>query len=389
MEQVKSLESEAGFKVLFECATLGILVVSSSGNIELANPSAEKLFGYSSAELIGQPLEILIPEQLRKRHTKFRNGYFSNPKDRPMGLGIELYAEKKDGNIFPVEISLGYYQLDGEKLAVAFITDISERKKDKESLLQLNETLERRVKARTMELAESLDREMKLNALKSRFVSMASHEFRTPLSTILSSIHLIDQYAKPEQDGNRKKHIEKVKYSVKHLIDILNDFLSLDKLEQGKVEILPLKFNLKQLVDDMINELASIRKTGQLINLEFDGETEIFQDQKILRHIIQNLISNAIKYSQEGEIKLTVTIQDKMVSLKVKDNGIGIPLEQQEFIFTKFFRAKNTTEFQGTGLGLNIAKHYLDLLNGNISFTSKPGEGTTFFIDFPQFYNTK
>jgi signal transduction histidine kinase len=237
-----------------------------------------------------------------------------------------------------------------------------------------------------LELTQSLEREMELNAMKSRFVSMASHEFRTPLSTVLSSAYLIEQYAKSDQEDNRKKHTEKIKSSVKNLIDILNDFLSLDKLEQGKVEIIAQHFDLKQLIEDIVAEVNTILKPGQHIKCIFDGSLEIHQDRKVLRHVIQNLLSNAIKYSQD-EIKLNVAIRNEIVYVEVKDRGIGIPEDQQKFIFTKFFRSKNATNVQGTGLGLNIVKNYIELLNGSISFKSKPKDETSFFVSFPKSLN--
>jgi PAS domain S-box-containing protein len=373
-----SLESEAGFKALFEYATVGILVISSRGRIELANPCIEKLFGYKKAELIGQPIEILIPEAFREKHIHHREGYFNRPKARPMGYGLSLFARKKDGFEFPVEISLGHYQLDNEQLAVAFVTDITESKRSQEEL-------EAKVKERTLELTQSLEREKELNEMKSRFVSMASHEFRTPLSAILSSLTLIDTYSKEEQQEKRKKHIERIKSSVKNLTAILNDFLLLDKAEQGKIEIFKEAFDLYEFAGDIVEEVNGILKQGQQIIFAYTGEKEILQDKKILKNVFLNLLSNAIKYSEEYKmICFSIEVNHNLVSVKVKDEGIGIPEEEQKNLFGKFYRATNATKIQGTGLGLNIVQKYLELLDGIISFTSKQGEGTTFTIEFPQ-----
>ncbi len=380
-----SLESEAGFRVLFQYATIGILVVGDRGRIELANPSIEGLFGYKIAELIGQPLEILIPTDMRAKHEHHREGYFTKPKARSMGLGMDLFARKKDGSVFPVEISLGHYELAGATLAVAFVTDITLRKEAEQKLKKSNEELESRVRARTLELTDALGREKELNEMKSRFVSMASHEFRTPLSAVLSSASLIEQYTQPGQEEKRNKHIARIKSSVKNLTEILNDFLSLDKLEQGKVETEREVFDVHDFVKDVLPEVENMLKAGQYIQYSHLGKREIIQDKKILRNVMLNLLSNAIKYSHENSlVQLTTEIKNNQVYIKVKDSGIGIPEEEQKKLFGKFFRAKNSGNIQGTGLGLNIVKRYVELLAGKIYFESKENEGTTFTVEFPQ-----
>jgi PAS domain S-box-containing protein len=372
-----SLESEAGFKALFQYATVGILVISSGGSIELSNPCVEKLFGYEKAELSGQLVEVLLPEAFRKNHVHHREGYFHRPKARPMGYGLSLFARKKDGTEFPVEISLGHYQLDNEQLAVAFITDITERKRT-------SEELEAKVKERTLELTQSLEREKELNELKSRFVAMASHEFRTPLSAILSSLSLAESYSKTEQEDKRKRHIERIKSSVKNLTVILDEFLSLDKVEQGKVEIEKESFDLYEFADDLREEVRGMLKEGQEIDFSYNGQRDILQDKKILRNVILNLLSNAIKYSNEQQtVHFNIDSGDQLVVIKVRDNGIGIPEQEQKNLFSKFYRATNATNIQGTGLGLTIVKQYVELLNGHISFISQADLGTTFIIEFP------
>ncbi|QHS55346.1 PAS domain S-box protein [Mucilaginibacter sp. 14171R-50] len=373
-----SLESEAGFKALFQYATVGILVVSSGGRIELSNPAVEKLFGYEKAELTGQLIELLVPEAFRHSHVHHREGYFKKPKARPMGYGLNLFARKKDGTQFPVEISLGHYQLDNESLAVAFVTDITERQR-------FNDELEAKVKERTLELTQSLEREKELNDMKSRFVAMASHEFRTPLSAILSSLTLAESYTKAEQEDKRKRHIGRIRASVKNLTVILDEFLSLDKVEQGKVEIERETFDLYDFAEDLVEEVNGMLKHGQHIRFSYNGARDITQDKKILRNIMLNLLSNGVKYSGEHQtvyLDINADNDQQKVMIRVRDEGIGIPQEDQKNLFNKFYRAKNATNIQGTGLGLTIVKQYVELLNGDISFISEPNQGTTFIIEF-------
>ncbi|HVX48992.1 MAG TPA: PAS domain S-box protein [Chitinophagaceae bacterium] len=244
--------------------------------------------------------------------------------------------------------------------------------------------LENRVMGRTSELTQMLEREKQLSDMKSRFVSTAAHEFRTPLATVLSSINLIEIYHQDEQKDKRNKHIERVKNSVKHLADILNDFLSVDKLEQGQVTISPEKYNLYELALDVIEDIKALAKPGQNISFSYDGEKYIIFDKQILKNVLLNLLSNAIKYSDEGlDIFLDIKFTDKTVFIKVEDNGIGIPENEKINLFSKFFRATNAMNIPGTGLGLNIVKKYVELLKGDITFTSKVNQGTSFTIRFP------
>lgn len=380
-----SEETETAFGVLFQYATAGILVVDQNGEIVLINPCAEELFGYRRGELPGRSLETLIRSDLRYTHGAQREPYFRSPNARPMGKELDLYAQKKDGTVFPVEISLSYYELRGRRLAVAFITDITERKRAETESKRLNEELEQRVMERTLELTAALEREKELSEMKSRFVSMASHEFRTPLSAILSSTSLIEQYQKNGQPEKQKKHVDRIKSSVKNLTDILNDFLSLDKLEHGKVEVDNQDFNLEEFTMDVIEEINYLLKEGQRVNYHHHGEKQICQDRRILKNIFLNLLSNAVKYSDaHKEITLDISVHHETVNARVKDQGIGIPEAEQKNIFGKFFRAKNVTNIQGTGLGLNIVKRYVELIGGSVAFDSKVGEGTTFYVEFPR-----
>jgi signal transduction histidine kinase len=275
-----------------------------------------------------------------------------------------------------------------------------------EEIKQLNLDLERRVNERTTDLAEvirkleitneslkkaqinigkALKKEKELNELKSRFVTMASHEFRTPLSTILSSASLIFKYTITEDQDKREKHIERIKSAVTNLTGILNDFLSLSQLEEGKAQIKPVEFDLSEFCEDIADEMRSLAKQGQLIKFEAKGTTSrIFIDKQLLKNILINLISNAIKYSSEDKIiSLKTELADHELNLSVQDQGIGIPEEEQIHLFSRFFRANNAGNIQGTGLGLNIVKKYVELLQGSITFTSEINKGSIFYVKIP------
>jgi PAS domain S-box-containing protein len=235
------------------------------------------------------------------------------------------------------------------------------------------------------ELLKALISERELNELKSRFISMASHEFRTPLSAILSSAILIGKQNEPGQEERREKHVDRIKANVKNLVVILNDFLSLSKLEEGKVQPKPEYFDISLYVKFLMSEMEINKKEGQRLVLKKSAEPIItYSDKKLLGHMINNLLANAIKYSHEGqEITCLVSSDRGRAKIAVIDRGIGIPAAEHNNLFNRFFRAANATNIQGTGLGLHIVKQYIDLVGGTIEFESEVGKGSTFTIEIP------
>jgi len=241
------------------------------------------------------------------------------------------------------------------------------------------------IKKLEKELVTLLEREKKLNESKSRLVSTASHEFRTPLSTITSSVSLAERHAQSGEFEKMKKHFNIIHSSVKNLVDILNDHLSLDKIEQNKIEIEYVRFSLSKFSNEIIEEMTGILKAGQSIHYTHIGDEEIKQERKILRNILLNLLSNAIKYSDiNKEIFLTTEVSTNKILVSVRDNGIGISEKDQTNLFQTFFRANNAVNIEGTGLGLTIVKRYVELLGGTINLKSKIGEGTTVHIELPR-----
>ena len=233
-------------------------------------------------------------------------------------------------------------------------------------------------------LVQALDKERELGELKSRFVSMASHEFRTPLTTILSSAYLLSKYTTTEDQSKRQKHLERIISSVSSLTDILNDFLSLGKIEEGRISVTLTKFHIAELINAIINEVEPVMKRGQVIQYCHDGNTMITLDKTLLRHIILNLLSNAIKFSNENSVIEIRTQANARFILSVKDHGIGISSKDQNHLFERFFRGSNVINIEGTGLGLHIVSRYAALMNGAVNCNSEIGVGTEFLIDFKQ-----
>jgi signal transduction histidine kinase len=272
-----------------------------------------------------------------------------------------------------------------EELAAA-INQLLNINKKLEFEIQERKSAEDALREKEKALRKAYEREKELNHLKSRFVSMASHEFRTPLSTILSSAELIEAYNDGGQVQKREKHIVRIRSAVNNLTSILNDFLSLSKLEEGKVLSQPVEFIFNDFCNDLLEDILPILKPGQKVISPKDNlQTVLFLDHKLLKNILLNLFSNAIKYSeQDKSIYFDFSMDEKWLYFTIRDEGIGIPSEEQEHLFTRFFRAHNVENIQGTGLGLTIVKRYLELMDGSIHFESQLGIGTFFKISLPR-----
>jgi len=396
---------------VFKHATEGIIIADAKGNIQMANQAAAKMFGYTEDEISKLSIDDLVPSASREHHHKYREGYAKNAHARPMGLGLDLHGEKKNGVLIPVEISLSPVDIKGMKFFIAFIIDITVRKniektiieKQKELervasvLISTNEGLEKKVSDRTMvlqeaireleksrnELSQALEKEKDLNDLKSRFISMASHEFRTPLTTILSSASLISEYVETSNNDKREKHINRIKSAVNNLNDILSDFLSLSKLEEGKIKTESRKLDLPKLTSEVISDFQLICKNDQEIIYTHQGNNIVSLDIKLLNNILINLISNAIKFSLEKKpITVNTKVTTNNIIIEIADQGIGISEEDQKHLFGRFFRAKNAFNIHGTGLGLHIVRNYVDLMNGQLALQSELDKGTTITITF-------
>jgi PAS domain S-box-containing protein len=403
------------FVALFNYATIGIVITNKDGVIINFNKYIQIQFGYTKSEVLGKTVEILLPQSIHSKHEAHRDNFNKNPQNRIMGAGRDLCARKKDGTEFPVEVSLSHYSLNSEEYVIAFVVDITGRKKNEKLFLEqqrevqritsevqtMNKELEQKVQERTMmlketlaqleiskeELNEALAKEKELSELKSRFVTMASHEFRTPLSTIFTSLSLIGKYTTTEEQDKRTRHILRSKEAVNNMKNMLEDFLSLGKLEEGKIEVHISEFDITQFVENILSGVQNLKKRGQKFIYVHHGKFEVSSDQALLKNIIINLISNAIKFSPENSaITFTSYVDVDKISVSVKDEGMGISEEDQQHLFERFFRGKNALNIEGTGLGLAIIAKYLQMLDGTINCKSELNSGTEFIVTFSNKY---
>ncbi|MBK9982290.1 MAG: PAS domain-containing sensor histidine kinase [Saprospiraceae bacterium] len=410
-------------KSIVETAIDGIFLIDTEGMIVMVNPAAIMLFGYERADVLGQNISLLMPSPHKELHHSYVHNYLNTGIKKIIGIGREIEGRHKNGSLFPARLAVSEIILNDQHYFTGIIHDLSDVKTAENNLINLNQELETNVIERTIELQnavnrlldtnqllnksidrhkaseaallrtqeelkKSLEKEQELGLLKSRFMSMASHEFKTPLSSILSSAALITRYDKPEKAFDRNRHVEKIKASVTHLNNILTDFLSINRLEEGYFEPMITHFSLDAFLSDLESEMEGMLKSGQqLLVRQHKMGIDIFSDKNMLRNILYNLLSNAIKYSEENKaISLWVHQRDQMIEMEIQDEGMGIPDEDQKYIGSRFFRASNAMNIQGTGLGLNIVNSCLALLNGTMSFTSSPGNGTTFMITIPISY---
>lgn len=393
MERAKLLTA------IIENAIDGIITIDDKGLIEHLNPAAIKLFGFSREELIGKNVSVLMPQPDKERHDGYIKHYNDTGQKRIIGIGREVIGQRKDGSTFPFRLGVSEVKFSDRKIFTGFIHDLSKLKEDEARIKSYTEELEDKIRDRTRDLVKLVAelesakehvnalfiKEKELNQLKTRFVSMASHEFRTPLSSIQLSATLINKYI-PKQDAeNIEKHTGKIKNAVGNLTTILNDFLSLEKLEAGKVEVHPTWFNLINFAEEIVEEMQLISKQDQHIIYEHTGTSaQVNLDINLLKNSIINLISNAIKYSGENTmIQFNSILKEDELLIEIKDNGIGIPEIDQHNLFEPFFRAHNTGNIPGTGLGLNIVKRYATLMNGAVSCESAQNIGTTIKLKFP------
>lgn len=400
------------------------VVLDLDGNTLQLNRRAYNVLGYKKKEIIGKNwLDLVLPKVSRK---KVKKRFLKQVRRKePWREYVEDNIVTKDGKILTISWHNKLIVNDQDEVihSISSGVDITQLKSAEDNLRNLNKDLEKRVESRTEELAtvvrkllnankklefeinerltverallrsekeltRLLEKEKELGDLKSRFISMASHEFKTPLSTILSSASLLTKYTKTEDQIDRDRHITKIKSAVRNLNGILNDFLSLGNLEQGRINYQATEFFYHAFCMELIGEVDGLLQTGQ--EIEFVGLEEdvtLLLDRRLFKNCIINLLTNAIKYSKENQrIAFASRLKENQLIISISDYGIGIPEEDKPHLFSRFFRATNVNNIKGTGLGLNIVKKYLELLGGEINFESKLGMGTTFTVIVPLAY---
>lgn len=340
-----------------------------------ANQGAQKHTGYSLAECKSMSPLDLKPEFTEASFRKLIAPLLSGTKKK---VDFETLHRRKNGSTYPAEVHLQASTLGNKQMVVAIVLDISDRK-------NYTKKLEKTVEHRTKQLEKALETEKELNELKTKFLSLVSHEFKTPLSGILTSATLVGKYRKENQQEKRDKHLKTIIGGVHHLTHILDDFLSMERLEKGKEVYRYSKFSLSKLVNEVIYNANMMLKSGQWINYPRNiDDITIYQDEKIVDLVLTNLLNNAVKYSREDtEINLKVDLMTHKIVFRIEDSGIGIPINEQKYIFDRYFRAGNVLTTQGTGIGLNIVKSHVERLGGNIIFKSTENKGSTFTVELP------
>ncbi|MGZ4894923.1 MAG: PAS domain-containing sensor histidine kinase [Candidatus Angelobacter sp.] len=385
VRQESSLESR--YRKLLEAAPDAILEVNQEGQIMLLNEAAERMFGYSRGELLGLNVESLVPASMRGGHAQHRASYAMHPNTRPMGTGLELQGQRKDGSLFPVEISLSPNWIEGSLHVIASVRDITQRRAVEDRLRALREqyTAELTVKNEQLE-ARNLEVE-RANSLKTEFLASMSHELRTPLHTIIGFSELLTEQLEGPLTEKQQRFVSHILQDARHLLELINEILDISKIESGRLELKRESFDFSQIIEEV---LGGIRHQAAAKNIAVENKNSfqrsLYADRLRVKEILYNLLNNAVKFTPEGgRVWLESFGEGDTLHVSVCDTGIGIPAKEHPSIFEKFYQVGDTTGGirEGTGLGLPITKHLVELHGGSISVESRPGEGSRFMLTLP------
>lgn len=421
LAEKKMWQEKERAKKYLDVANTMMVALDKNGRVELFNKKGEEMLGYSESEILGQVwFDLFVPSESKESVKQSFEVLMAGERESLEYFESELVTKSGKKIIVAWHNSMVYDENGEIAGTMSSGNDVTKQRANERKITKLNSLLELKVeetegalektagaledavnkliqevkdrKAAELELLQkgedlklALQQEKEVSEMKSRFVSMASHEFRTPLSTILSSAALLSRYTTTEQQPRRDKHIQKIRSSVQNLNGILNDFLTLSKLEEGKVNVDNKEFAFNEFCQELVAEMRALLQSGQVIKFAGLKKEQLLKiDSRLLKNSLINLLSNAIKYSKPNTtIILNGKIENNILTIKVIDEGIGIPLKDQSRLFTRFFRAKNVENIKGHGLGLTIVQRYLDLMKGSIEFESEENVGTTFMLKIP------
>jgi len=369
-----SQRSRDQFRALLEAAPDAMVIVDQSGQIVLINSQTENLFGFSRAELLGNKIEFLIPKRFHAMHPGHRDGYFGDPHVRPMGAGLQLYGQRKDGSEFPVEISLSPLQTDGGLLVTSAIRDITARKQSERDLQEKNTALER------------------ANEAKDSFLASMSHELRTPLNGIIGFAEFLADGKPGTINPKQREYLEDILNSGRHLLHLINDILDIVKIQAGKLELNPETFRLEAVIQEVRAGVRPIAQNKHIhVSLQVAaGLGTVTLDEQRFKQVLFNLLSNALKFTDDaGEVGIRADLEGSgRFRLSVRDSGIGIKAEDIKRLFKEFEQLETGTDrrFGGTGLGLALTRKIVEMQGGTIDVESEVSKGSTFTVILPLVY---
>lgn len=362
-----AFEDEKSLLTLLDAAPQAIFLIDKTFKIVLVNDRVESILGYSGDELLNQPLDVLLPDELREKHGRMVEGFMKHPRTRQMGQGIDLIARRKDNTVIPVEIGLSYLHSSRGVLMMALLTDISERKRLEEEAWKVQK------------LQLELEKEQELRKVKNAFISMITHDFRNPLNAIRLTVDALEIYGK-QINVPKPKHFDRLRENLQRIDDMIEQILALGQLEAAQVAFNPQPLYIHEFCQEIVERFEQ----RSMIEMNYKGQNvPLMLDPTLLDHILSNLLSNAIKYSPPFQtIHMDISEPPNQLVFEIHDRGIGIPADER--LFEAFQRGQNVGNIPGTGLGLLIVKTYTELHGGKVAYKSRENVGSTFQVTLPR-----